>query len=148
MVATAPGAPKTSNTTCLGLNATMLFSAPLGVEVTSREPKMPFSRYTANPATTTTSTATSSIHRRLSTPPNETRCIPDPFDERRHVDRRWDASLGDINQVTVAQVLVDDDGSPNTGRDVRRFWAQMARRRARGFVHAGLTPRSWASPDY
>src|SRR3954466_16248056 len=92
MVATAPGAPKTSNTTCLGLNATMLFSAPLGVEVTSREPKMPFSRYTANPATTTTSTATSSIHRRLSTPPNETRCIPDPFDERRHVDRRWDAS--------------------------------------------------------
>src|SRR4029078_2655338 len=126
MVATVPGAPNTSRTTCLGLNGTMLFSAPLGVEVTSREPKMPFSRYTANPATTTTSTATSSIHRRLSTPPSETRCIRDPFDERRHLDERYNASSGDINQVT--QVLVDDDDSPNTGRYVRRLWAQVARR--------------------
>ena len=43
---------------------------------------MPFRRYTANPATATTTTATSSIHRRLSERPSENRCIRDPFDER------------------------------------------------------------------
>lgn len=49
MVATVPGAPKTSRTTRLGLNGTMSLAAPLGVETTSSEPKMPFRRYTAKP---------------------------------------------------------------------------------------------------
>ena len=83
MVATVPGGPKTSMTTCLGLNGTMSFSVPLGVDVTSWEAKMPCRRYTANPATATTSTATSSIQRRLSRRPIENRCIRDPFNERR-----------------------------------------------------------------
>src|SRR5689334_6153537 len=63
MVATVPGGPKTSITTCLGLNGTISFAAPLGVDVTSFEPKMPFSRYTAKPASATTATATSTIQR-------------------------------------------------------------------------------------
>src|SRR6476646_11757155 len=88
MVATVPGAPKTSITTCLGLNGTISLAAPLGVDVTSLEPKMPFRRYTANPAIATTSTATRSIHRRNNRLPSENRCIHDPFDERRHVDGR------------------------------------------------------------
>ena len=82
MVATVPGGPKTSRTTCLGLNGTMSLAAPLGVEVTSLEAKMPFRRYTANPATATTSTATRSIHRRINRLPIENRGIRDPFDER------------------------------------------------------------------
>ena len=36
MVATEPGAPNTSRTTCFGLNGTMLFSAPLGVDEAKR----------------------------------------------------------------------------------------------------------------
>ena len=68
MVAVVPGAPNTSRTTCFGLNGTISLAPPLGVETTSWEPKMPFSRYTANPATATTSTATSIIHRRPSRP--------------------------------------------------------------------------------
>ena len=43
---------------------------------------MPFRRYTANPATAMTSTATRIIHRRNNRLPIETRCIRDPFDER------------------------------------------------------------------
>src|SRR6476659_3143504 len=88
MVATVPGGPKTSRTTRLGLNGTMSFAAPLGVDTTSLEPNMPFKRYTANPATAMTSTATRSIHRRNNRLPIENRCIRDPFDERRHVDGR------------------------------------------------------------
>src|SRR2546426_7336172 len=99
MVATVPGAPNTSRTTCFGLNGTMLFSAPLGVDVTSWEPKMPFSRYTAKPARAMTNTATRSVHRRNNRLPMENRCIRDPFDERWHVDGRHDTSLAGINQV-------------------------------------------------
>src|SRR5690242_14896825 len=62
-------------TTCLGLNGWISLAAALGVEVTSLEPKMPFSRYTANPATAMTRTATRSIHRRNSRLPSEARCI-------------------------------------------------------------------------
>ena len=72
-------------TTCLGLNGTISLAPPLGVEVTSWEPKMPFSRYTANPATATTTTATSSIHRRLNRLRSENPCIRMPFGERGHV---------------------------------------------------------------
>src|SRR6476661_3742437 len=102
-------------TTCLGLNGTISLAAPLGVDVTSLEPKMPFRRYTANPAIATTSTATRSIHRRNNRLPSENRCIRDPFDERRHVDGRWGRFLqfgGDINLVDstvrdrTAQVLL------------------------------------------
>src|ERR1700754_2545381 len=82
MVATVPGAPNTSMTTCFGLNGTISFAAPLGVDVTSLEPKTPFNRYTAKPASATTSTATTSIHRRNNRLPIENRCIREPFDER------------------------------------------------------------------
>src|SRR6185437_4733557 len=102
MVATVPGAPNTSMTTCFGLNGTISFAAPLGVDVTSLEPKMPFSRYTAKPARATRNTATRSIHLRNNRLPIENRCIRDPFDERRHVDGRWVRFLqfrGDINLV-------------------------------------------------
>src|SRR3954470_7577034 len=96
MVATVPGGPKTSSTTCLGLNGTMSLAAPLGVETTSLEPKMPFKRYTANPATAMTSTATRIIHRRINRRPIENRDIGDPCDERStgadvgHLLRRLD----------------------------------------------------------
>ena len=79
MVATVPGGPKTSKTTCFGLNGTMSFPEPLGVDVTSWEAKMPCSRYTANPATAITATATSTIQRCLRPRLIETRCIRDPF---------------------------------------------------------------------
>jgi hypothetical protein len=81
MVATVPGGPKTSMTTCLGLNGTMLLSAPLGVETTSLEPNMPLRRYTAKPAMAITTTATSSIQRRLSERPSENPGIRDSFGE-------------------------------------------------------------------
>src|SRR5271163_3706284 len=87
MVATVPGGPKTSKTTCLGLSGAASFTLPLGVDVTSCDAKMPFRRYTANPATATTSTATSSIQRRLSRLRIENRGIRDPFD-KRHADGR------------------------------------------------------------
>jgi hypothetical protein len=64
------------------LNGTISFAALLGVDTTSREPKMPFRRYTANPATAMTSTATRSIHCRNNRLPIETRCIRGPFDAR------------------------------------------------------------------
>jgi hypothetical protein len=70
MGATVPGGPKTSITTCLGLNGTMSFSLPLGVDVTSWEPKMPCRRYTAKPANATTTTATSSVQRRAQSAPD------------------------------------------------------------------------------
>src|SRR4051812_3678656 len=82
MVATVPGGPKTSRTTCLGLNGTMSLAAPLGVETTSLEPKTPFKRYTANPATAMTSTATRIIHRRINRRPIEDRGIRDPCGKR------------------------------------------------------------------
>src|SRR6476619_6644152 len=99
MVATVPGAPNTSMTTRFGLNGTISLAALLGVDVTSWEPKMPFSRYTAKPARATTTTATRSIHRRNNRLPMETRCIRDPFDERWHVDGLSDTYGADINQV-------------------------------------------------
>ena len=71
MVATVPGGPKTSMNTYLGLNGTMSFSLPLGVDVTSWETKMPCRRYTAKLANATTTTATSSGQRRLSRRPIE-----------------------------------------------------------------------------
>ena len=58
MVATDPGAPKTSRTTCLGLNGTISLARPLLAEVLSFEPKIPCKREIANPTTATTSTAT------------------------------------------------------------------------------------------
>src|SRR4051812_1400506 len=99
MVATVPGAPNTSMTTCFGLNGTMSFAAPLGVDVTSCEPKMPFSRYTANPATATTSTATSSIHRFNSRLPSETRCISCLSTSGDTLTDWYVPSSADINQV-------------------------------------------------
>ena len=91
MVATVPGGPKTSMTTCFGLKGTISFAPPLGVDVTSCEAKMPLRRYTANPATTTTSSATSSIQRRLSPLRIETRGNRDPPDEWRCTDVRRSA---------------------------------------------------------
>src|SRR5271163_2670474 len=88
MVATEPGGPKTSKTTCFGLNGTTSFALPLGVDVTSCEAKMPLRRYTVNPATATTAAATSSIQRRLSPLLIENRGIGDPFDKRRRPDGR------------------------------------------------------------
>src|SRR4051812_2243802 len=85
---------------------TMSFAAPLGVEVTSCEPQVPFSRYTANPATATTTAANSGIHRRLSRPPRETRCIRGSFDERQYAHLRYDTSSADIDQATAAQPAV------------------------------------------
>src|ERR1700755_1055194 len=97
MVATVPGGPNTSMTTCLGLNGWISSADPLGVDVTSFEPKMPLSRYTARPASATTKIATRIIHRRINRLPIETRGIRDPFDERRHVERRYDTCSVDIN---------------------------------------------------
>src|SRR5258705_11389797 len=66
----------------------ILLTPTRGVDVTSSEPKMPWRRYTANPATTTTTIATSGIQRRLSPPRIENRGIRDPLDKRRHADGR------------------------------------------------------------
>src|ERR1700710_288526 len=84
MVATVPGAPKTSRTTRLGLKGLVSLALLSGVDTTSLEPKMPLSRYPEKPAIATITTATSTIHRLLSKLPGETRCIRDPFDNRRH----------------------------------------------------------------
>jgi hypothetical protein len=82
MVATVPGGPNTSTSTCLGLNGTMSLPEPLGVEVTSWDAKMPCSRKTANPASAITTTATRYIQRPSSRRPIENRCIRDPFNAR------------------------------------------------------------------
>jgi hypothetical protein len=66
-------------TTCFGLNGTMSLPEPLGVDVTSWDAKMPCRRYTAIPATASTTTATTTIQRWLSRRLIETRCIRDPF---------------------------------------------------------------------
>src|SRR6185312_4707304 len=89
MVATVPGGPKTSITTCFGLNGTMSFAELSGVDTTSCEPKIPFKRKTANAAMRTTTRATRIIQCRINRDPIETRCIRDPFDERRHVDGQY-----------------------------------------------------------
>src|SRR4051794_13946224 len=80
MVATVPGGPKTSKTTCFGLKGTISFAPALGVDVTSCEAKMPCRRETAKPATATMRTATSSIHRRFKEALSENCCIRDPLD--------------------------------------------------------------------
>src|SRR6201999_339491 len=84
MVATAPGAPKTSRTTCLGLNGTISLARPLLAAVLLCEPKIPCRRSMANPASAITTTATSIIQPRLTRVAIEIRFTRSPFDDRRH----------------------------------------------------------------
>src|ERR1700743_1161103 len=84
MVATAPGVPKTSRTSCLGLNGTISLARPLLAAVLLLVPKIPCNRKMANPATATTSTATSTIQPRLTRGAIEIPVTRWPFDDRRH----------------------------------------------------------------
>ena len=85
MVATAPGLPKTSNRTCLGLYLLFSIESARGHDTTSVEPKMPCSRSTPKPATATTSTVTITVQRRLITLPIENLFTHAPFDCGRGV---------------------------------------------------------------
>src|SRR5690349_21653964 len=108
MVAIVPGGPKTSMTTCLGLNGTMSLAELSGVDTTSLEPKMPLRRYTAKAAMTTTTIATRIIHRRISRLPIETRCIPDPFDERLNVGGQWRQLFQQVVNINLVDSTVLD----------------------------------------
>src|ERR1700684_4431441 len=108
MVATVPGGPKTSMTTCFGLNGATSVPLPLGVDVTSCDAEMLLRRYTANPATAMTTTATSSIQRRLNAPR-----IDAPRIDNRGI--RDLSTSGDIGRWEVSST----DGSISTRLTIR-----------------------------
>ena len=105
MVATAPGAPNTSITTCLGFNDTISLAALLGVDATSWEPKMPLSWYTADRATAKTTTANRTIQWCCAQRPIETRCIGDPF----NVWLRPFLTLGSPDRAAPGQCCASDE---------------------------------------
>src|SRR5882757_7747614 len=108
-------------TTCFGLNGTISFAAPLGVDTTSLEPKMPFSRYTAKPARATTSTATRSIHRRNNRLPIVNRCIRDPFNERRQA-----RTVGVLSDVPMSTSLTVRYGTGHHNKYLGKYLGHYA----------------------